>query len=312
MNGSAIRRRWRHDHHAEPRHPRRLRREVRLPRQGQLRLQEPQGTRRRDRGADLRAQGEPRWMRDYRLKALEIFEKKPMPNWGATSDRSTSRTSTTYVKPAANESKTWEDVPAEMKRTFDKLGIPEAEQKVPVGRGRAVRLGSRLPQDQGEPREAGRDLPLLRPRPQGARGAVQAVLRHRGALDRQQVRGAELRGVVGRVVHLRAQGRPRRGAAPGLLPDQHQGHGPVRAHADHRRRGRVRALRRGVHRADLRQRLAAFGGGRDHRQGGGALPLHHHPELVEQRLQPGHQAGGGLPRRDHGVGRRESRLQAGR
>ena len=76
--------------------------------------------------------------------------------------------------------------------------------------------------------------------------------------ERQQVRGAEQRRLVGRLVHLRAEGRQDRAAAPGLLPDQRREHGPVRAHADHRRRGRLRALRRGLHRADLLERLAAL------------------------------------------------------
>ena len=98
------------------------------------------------------------------------------------------------------------------------------------------------------------------------------------------------RRLVGRLVHLRAEGREDRAAAPGLLPHQRGEHGPVRAHADHRRRGRVRALRRGLHRADLLDRLAAFGRRRDRRQEGRPLPLHDDPELVEQRLQPRHQA----------------------
>ncbi len=66
------------------------------------------------------------------------------------------------------------------------------------------------------------------------------------------------------------QGRARRHPAAGLLPDQHREHGPVRADADHRRRGRLRALRRGLHRADLQVGLAALGGGRDHREEGRA------------------------------------------
>ena len=116
-------------------------------------------------------------------------------------------------------------------------------------------------------------------------------------------------GVVRRLVHLRAQGRPRRHPAAGLLPDQHREHGPVRADADHRRRGRLRALRRGLHRADLLLRLAALRRRRDHREEGRPLPLHDHPELVEQRLQPRHQARHLRGRRDHGVGRRQHRLQ---
>ena len=58
-----------------------------------------------------------------------------------------------------------------------------------------------------------------------------------------------------------------------------------------------------------KSRLAALRGRRDHRQARWPLPLHDHPELVEQRLQPGHQAGPRRGRRHHGVGRRQHRLQ---
>ena len=79
--------------------------------------------------------GEPRWMRDYRLKALEIFEKKPMPTWGGNVGAIDFQNIYYYVKPTAEETKSWEDVPADMKRTFDRLGIPEAEQKFLSGVG---------------------------------------------------------------------------------------------------------------------------------------------------------------------------------
>jgi len=79
--------------------------------------------------------GEPAWMRDYRLKALEIFEKKPMPSWGPDLSAIDFQNIFYYVKPTSEEAKSWEDVPADMKRTFDKLGIPEAEQKFLSGVG---------------------------------------------------------------------------------------------------------------------------------------------------------------------------------
>ena len=173
----------------------------------------------------------------------------------------------------------------------------------------AVRVRGRLPLDPRGPRGAGRALPGHRHRAAGAAGAVQGVLRHRHPGRRQQVRRAQHLGVVRWLVHLRAEGRARRHPAAGLLPDQHREHGPVRADADHRRRGRLRALRRGLHRADLLLRLAALRGRRDHRQEGRPLPLHDHPELVEQRLQPRHQARDLRGRRDDGVGRRQHRLQ---
>ena len=155
---------------------------------------------------------------------------------------------------------------------------------------RAVRVRGRLPPDPRGPGGAGRHLPRHRHRAAGAPGAVPGVLRHGHPGRRQQVRRAEHRRVVRRLLHLRAEGRARRDPAAGLLPDQHREHGPVRADPDHRRRGRLRPLRRGLHRADLLVGLAALRGRRDHREEGRPLPLHDHPELVEQRLQPGHQA----------------------
>ena len=102
-------------------------------------------------------------------------------------------------------------------------------------------------------------------------------------------------------------GRQGRHAAAGLLPDQRRKHGPVRAHADHRRRGRPGALHRGLLGAGVHHRLAALGRGRDHLQALEPGHLHHHPELVQQRLQPGHQAGPLRGRGPHGVDRRQHR-----
>jgi Fe-S cluster assembly protein SufB len=79
--------------------------------------------------------GEPEWMTDYRLKALEIFWKKPLPTWGGDVSGIDFQDIYYYVKPTSEEAKSWDDVPADMKRTFDKLGIPEAEQKFLSGVG---------------------------------------------------------------------------------------------------------------------------------------------------------------------------------
>jgi len=79
--------------------------------------------------------GEPKWMRDMRLKSLAIFEQKPLPTWGGNVSDIDFQDIYYYVKPTSEEAKSWEDVPADMKRTFDKLGIPEAEQKFLSGVG---------------------------------------------------------------------------------------------------------------------------------------------------------------------------------
>ncbi|MCY2982769.1 MAG: Fe-S cluster assembly protein SufB [Planctomycetota bacterium] len=71
---------------------------------------------------------EPEWMRDYRLKGLEIFNSKPMPKWGGGIDIDF-QDIFYYLKPTDKQGKTWDEVPKEIKDTFDKLGIPEAEKK---------------------------------------------------------------------------------------------------------------------------------------------------------------------------------------
>jgi Fe-S cluster assembly protein SufB len=77
--------------------------------------------------------GEPSWMRDFRLKAYRHWEERPMPTgfWGGNIQNYELDFNDIYyyVKPVAEQGRTWDDVPAEIKRTFDKLGIPEAERK---------------------------------------------------------------------------------------------------------------------------------------------------------------------------------------
>jgi Fe-S cluster assembly protein SufB len=71
---------------------------------------------------------EPAWMREFRLKSLEIFEARPMPKWGGAIDLDFQDVFY-YLKPTDHQGKTWDDVPQEIKDTFDRLGIPEAEKK---------------------------------------------------------------------------------------------------------------------------------------------------------------------------------------
>jgi Fe-S cluster assembly protein SufB len=79
--------------------------------------------------------GEPQWMLEFRLKALDHFIKRPIPTWGGDLSRLDLDNIYYYVKPAEAESKSWEDVPETIKNTFDKLGIPEAERKFLAGVG---------------------------------------------------------------------------------------------------------------------------------------------------------------------------------
>lgn len=76
---------------------------------------------------------EPAWMLEFRLKSLEQFYKMPMPIWGGDLTELDFNEIVYYVKPSERQSKTWDEVPTEIKETFDKLGIPAAEQKYLAG-----------------------------------------------------------------------------------------------------------------------------------------------------------------------------------
>lgn len=76
---------------------------------------------------------EPEWMLDYRLKALEHFYSRPMPQWGGDLSGLDFDEIVYYVKPSEKQGRTWDEVPEEIKDTFDRLGIPEAEQKYLAG-----------------------------------------------------------------------------------------------------------------------------------------------------------------------------------
>ena len=78
---------------------------------------------------------EPQWMLDFRLRAFEVFMKKPMPNWGADLSTIDFQNIYYYAKASEKTEKNWDDVPENVRNTFDKLGIPEAEKKFLAGVG---------------------------------------------------------------------------------------------------------------------------------------------------------------------------------
>ncbi len=75
---------------------------------------------------------EPAWMLDFRLRSLELFESKPMPKWGGNIAIDF-QDIFYYLKPTDKQGHSWDEVPQEIKDTFDKLGIPEAEKKFLAG-----------------------------------------------------------------------------------------------------------------------------------------------------------------------------------
>jgi len=82
-----------------------------------------------------RMKAEPEWMLEFRLKALKHFQNRPMPNWGPKLSALDLDDIYYYVRPTDKIETSWDDVPDDIKRTFDKLGIPEAERKFLAGVG---------------------------------------------------------------------------------------------------------------------------------------------------------------------------------
>jgi len=78
---------------------------------------------------------EPEWMLDFRLRSYDIFMKKPMPQWGGDLNKINFQNIYYYAKASEKTEKNWDDVPENVKNTFDKLGIPEAEKKFLAGVG---------------------------------------------------------------------------------------------------------------------------------------------------------------------------------
>lgn len=78
---------------------------------------------------------EPDWMREFRLRALDLFEKRPMPQWGANLSEIAFDDIYYFLRATDKTERSWDDVPEQIKKTFDRLGIPEAEKKFLAGIG---------------------------------------------------------------------------------------------------------------------------------------------------------------------------------
>src|SRR5437660_8414522 len=78
---------------------------------------------------------EPEWMKKFRLRAYEHFIQRPMPTWGGNLSHIDFNDIYYYLKPTDKVEKSWDDVPEKIKKTFDRLGIPEAEKKYLAGVG---------------------------------------------------------------------------------------------------------------------------------------------------------------------------------
>ncbi|MGJ0845596.1 Fe-S cluster assembly protein SufB [Tissierella praeacuta] len=82
-----------------------------------------------------REKDEPEWMTNFRLKSLEIYNSKPMPIWGVDLSELDMENIITYIKPDAAMKHSWDDVPEDIKKTFELLGLPQAERESLAGVG---------------------------------------------------------------------------------------------------------------------------------------------------------------------------------
>ena len=268
----------------------------------------------RARRRDLRAQERARLDAQVPPQVARLLPTRARCRRGAAyrrCTRSTSTTSSTTSSRPRIRPKSWEDLPADIKDTWDKLGIPEAEKKYLAGVGAQYESEVVYHKLQEDLDDAGRDLPRHGHGAARARGALQAVLRDDHPAERQQVRGAEL-APSGRA----ARSSTCRRACTIELPLQAY----FRINAENMGQFErtliivdegayvhyVEGCTAPIYSTDsLHSR-----GRRDRRQEGRPLPLHDDPELVEQRLQPRHEARRRLRGRDDGVGRRQPRLEA--
>jgi Fe-S cluster assembly protein SufB len=93
----------------------------------------PRGLNRQVVEAISHFKNEPDWMRQFRLQALMMFEQKQMPTWGADLSGIDFDNIFYYISPADRKFRDWDDVPADIKDTYDKIGIPQAERKFLAG-----------------------------------------------------------------------------------------------------------------------------------------------------------------------------------
>ena len=112
---------------------------------------------------------EPEWMRDLRLKALKYFERKPMPAWGPDLSGIDFDNIKYFVRSTEKQATSWDELPEDIKNTYDKLGIPEAE------RGRVFDLFHRAVQGDGQPAGTGLGLAIVKGMVEANGGTVAVI-----------------------------------------------------------------------------------------------------------------------------------------
>ena len=234
---------------------------------------------------------EPEWMRTFRHKSLDYFLRRPMPQWGGDLNQIDFDNIFYFLRATEKQATSWDELPADIKTTYDRLGIPEAEKQRLIA-GVAAQYESEVVYHKvREDLEEQGVLFLDTDTALKEHEDVPPALGHRHPPNDNKFAALA---VVGRVVHLIPEGVHVEIPLQAYFRINSQNMGRLSGTGSSLELRLQRALCRGLHRSHLLLGLAALGGGRDHRQAARQGPLHHHPELVDQRLQPGHQAGRGL------------------
>ena len=195
---------------------------------------------------------DPDWIRDFRKKALKTFFDKPMPTHWATDDLNAIDFSKIryYLSQGQTAKRTWEEVPEDIKRTFERLGIPEQERKFLAGVEAQFDSEAAYSNIKAAVGEQG---VIFVGSTEGLHkhGDLPQVVRQGHPDWRQQVFRAEQRRLQRRQLHLRPARGEGEAPASGLLPHQRRELRPVRADPHHRRRGGRGRLHGGLHRAEV-------------------------------------------------------------
>ena len=252
---------------------------------------------------------EPEWMLDFRLKALRIFDKKPMPSWGSNLEGIDFDNIKYFVRSSEKQAASWEELPEDIKNTYDKLGIPEAEKQRLVA-GVAAQYESEVVYHSIR-EDLEKQGVIFLDTDTGLKEHPELFQKYFGSvIPSGDNKFSALNSAVwsgGSFIYV----------PPGVHVDI-----PLQAYF------RINTENMGqfertliivdedayVHyvegcTAPIYSSDSLHSAVVEIIEEGRPLPLHHDPELVEQRLQPGDQARQGRGGRDHGVGRRQYRLQ---
>ncbi len=200
---------------------------------------------------------EPQFLLDWRLKAFRHWQTMQEPTWAHVHYKPIDYQDISYYsapRAPANAPKSLDEVDPKLLATYAKLGIPLHERARLAGVAvdavfDSVSVATTFKEKLGK---AGRHLLLVLRCGTRSSGAHRALSRQRRAAGRQFLRGPEFGGVLRRLLRLRAAGRALPDGTVDLLSHQRRQDRPIRAHLDHRRRGRVGELLGRLHGAHAR------------------------------------------------------------